>query len=288
MLYRNEPSVIIGKHQNAFAEVNHLFVKQHQIPVIRRLSGGGTVYHDMGNINFTFIHNGREGHLVDFKKFITPMCTVLMNLGVPAALNSRNDMVINGLKISGNAEHVFKNRTLHHGTLLYSANLDNLRESLKVQPQQYVDRAVRSVPSAVTNINHSMRSVLSVEEFMKTIQESLLKDHTDACIYNFNVTDLSQIHRLIETKYNTWQWNYGYSPKCKINKSGMIYSTSVQCALDIEKGIIAGIKIQPEVDYMLEIMKALLYSEYNQEVLAKKLSFLGSEALESWMNLIFY
>lgn len=288
MLYRNEPSVIIGKHQNAFAEVNPLFVRQHNIPVVRRLSGGGAVFHDLGNVNFSFITNGREGSLVDFKKFLTPILVALKVMGVPAEANKRNDLIIDGLKVSGNAEHVFKNRTLHHGTLLYASELSRLRGSLKVAPEQFSDRAVRSVRSQVTNIMDYMTIPLSVEDFMAAVQQSLLETYPHAAPYCFNDEDERKINQLITEKYSTWDWNFVYSPKCQIFKSGFIGATAVNCELTVEKGFITSLTIPAEANNdTRETFQALVNVRYNPEDVAQHLASVSITDVEPWINLLF-
>ena len=176
MIYRNEPSVIIGKHQNTLAEINHPYLNEHEIHLVRRLSGGGTVYHDMGNINFLFILSGEAGKLVDFKRFLLPVLTILQNMGLPVEYGGRNDLLIDGKKISGNAEHVFRNRILHHGTLLYSSDLTVLENVLRVSPGKYIDKAVRSVRSKVTNISDYLKSKMTVEKFTQKLYEEI-KSH---------------------------------------------------------------------------------------------------------------
>jgi lipoate-protein ligase A len=287
MLYRNESSVIVGKHQNAFAEVNTLFVKQHNIPVIRRLSGGGAVFHDMGNVNFTFISNGREGSLVDFKKFLTPILTALQTMGVPAEANKRSDLVIEERKISGNAEHVFKNRTLHHGTLLYAAELDRLRGCLKVVPEQFSDRAVRSVRSQVANIRDYMSAPLSVDDFMAAVQQSLLETFPATTTYGFNDEDNSKINQLIAEKYSTWDWNFGYSPKCQIFKSGLIDTIKVSCEITVEKGFITSLSIAPKENNNWEVLQILVNTRYNPEDAAQHLASVGIIDPLPWIDLIF-
>lgn len=287
MLYRNESSVIVGKHQNAFAEVNTLFVKQHNIPVIRRLSGGGAVFHDMGNVNFTFITNGREGSLVDFKKFLAPILTALKAMGVPAEANKRNDLIIEERKVSGNAEHVFKNRTLHHGTLLYASELDRLKGCLKVVPEQFSDRAVRSVRSQVTNIRDYMSFSLSVDDFMAAVQQSLLETFSNTTIYRFNDEDISKINQLIREKYSTWDWNFGYSPKCQIFKSGLIDTIKVSCEIAVEKGFITSLSITPQENDNWEVLQILVNTRYNPEDAAQHLASAGIIDPLPWIDLIF-
>ena len=153
ILYQNKPSIIIGKHQNTLAEINYQYVKENNIAVVRRLSGGGTVYHDLGNLNFSFIKNsGNDKNLVDFKMYTTPIIEVLKQLGVNAEFGGHNDIQVNGFKISGNAEHIFKKRVLHHGTLLFSSDLSILNNAIKAPENRYSDKAVKSVRAVVANI----------------------------------------------------------------------------------------------------------------------------------------
>lgn len=253
MLYINEPSIIIGKHQNAFAEINHRFVADNNIKVIRRLSGGGTVFHDAGNLNFCFIRNGKDGNLIDFKRFTQPILEVLHKLGVPAERSGRNDLIINGLKFSGNAEHVYKNRTLHHGTLLFTSGLDNLRAALKVNANQYEDKAVKSVRSSVTNISEHLSSKINVQEFAEIITNHVINKESDVTSYKFSDSDTSSINELVTNKYSTWDWNFGYSPKFIYRNQGTIGSNQIEIELLIEKGIIisADIKINNKVNHSL-------------------------------------
>lgn len=243
MLYRNYNSIVVGKHQNTMAEINSKYVFENNINVVRRLSGGGTVFHDLGNINFTFIQNGEREKLVDFKKFTSPIIELLQNLGVNAYHSGRNDILIEGFKISGNAEHVHNNRVLHHGTLLYSADLNSLSYAIKVNSSLFTDKSVKSVRSKVNNISNHLGNSISVDVFIKMIFEYITNKSTDNKIYSFNPIDIEKINQLVDTKYNTWAWNYGYSPKYQ-------YSNTLECKdgilkinLEIEKGIITNITL---------------------------------------------
>ena len=126
MLWQSKDTVVLGKHQNALAEINYPFVRANNVTVARRISGGGTVFHDAGNVNFAFIKNVKSPAEISFKQFTQPVVEALALLGIEATSSGRNDLLIEGLKISGNAEHVFKNRVLHHGTLLFNSDLENL------------------------------------------------------------------------------------------------------------------------------------------------------------------
>ncbi|NWJ50859.1 MAG: lipoate--protein ligase [Bacteroidetes bacterium] len=234
MLWQNEPSIIIGKHQNTLAEINLNYITKHQIPVIRRITGGGTVFHDLGNINFTFIKNIINEDLVDFKRFTYPIIEVLKSLGVQAKHEGKNDIRINGLKCSGNAEHVFKSRVLHHGTLLFSSDLNNLGETLKSKEGNFISKAVKSNRSDVTNISDHLKQPLRIEQFIELVNNYLVANYPDTHYYELREQDMDAINTLANEKYKTWEWNFGYSPayqyKNKVN--------DLACTLEIKNGII--------------------------------------------------
>jgi lipoate---protein ligase len=244
MLWRNSPSIIAGKHQNTLAEINVDFVKEHSIKVVRRISGGGTVFHDLGNLCFTFISTGREGHLVDFRRFTQPIIDVLQKLGIEARFEGRNDLTINGLKFSGNAEHVWKNRVLHHGTLLFSARMDHLSAALNADPSKFTDKAVKSVRSRVTNISEHLKQPMDVMEFAVRIESHILETYPDSTFYELSEEDHRKINELVETKYGTWDWNFGYSPKYNLRKLVRTErGGTLDFNLDVHDGIIKQIKI---------------------------------------------
>jgi len=244
VLWRSKPSIIIGKHQNALAEINLNFVQEQKIPVIRRLSGGGTVFHDLGNLNFSFIQNIKVNeNLVDFKRYTKPIIEVLHNLGVDAKFEGRNDIMINGKKISGNAEHVFKKRVLHHGTLLFSSEISNLSQALKVNPLKYQDKGVKSVRSRVTNIIDHLEGKITVMEFYNKILNHITSSDTDAEIYELTNKDINQINQLVIEKYKSWEWNFGYSPKYNFEKSQPFSEGNINVQLLVEKGFIKDAKL---------------------------------------------
>ncbi len=254
LLWRSEPAVIVGKHQNTLAEINYKFIKKNNIKVARRLSGGGAVYHDQGNINFTFIRNGEAGKLINFHKFIEPVINVLHCLAVKAEFGGKNNIVVDNRKISGNAEHIYRNRVLHHGTLLFNSQLDNLNESLKVSTGRYMDKAVRSVRSEVTNIRSHLAREIDILEFMGLLLKYISDSSVNPKIYQFSEADMAKINKLAEKKYSGWEWIYGYSPdysldcKCSTGRGEILFR------LFVKRGIITDVRINSESDKTNEFM----------------------------------
>lgn len=268
MLWRCDSAVIVGKHQNALAEINYPFVKNNNIKVARRLTGGGTVYHDQGNINFTFIRKGEKGKLVDFKKFISPIIEILRDIGIAAESGLKNEILLEGKKISGNAEHIFKSRILHHGTLLFNSELSKLKEALKVNPGKYHDKSVQSNRSDVTNINKYLHKKMSVEEFIHALFTAYMKHTTGLIEYNFNEVDLMAIKNLVKEKYGTWEWIFGYSPKYKFENSILSGKKQLDILLNVENGIIKSAGISG--NYFPErkaknLANALINQKHNEE-----------------------
>lgn len=213
MIWRNDPSIIIGKHQNASGEINHAFVEQHNLPVIRRITGGGTVYHDPGNINYSFTSRGDRTKLIDFKKHTRPILNFMKETGINASFEGKSNLCIDGLKFSGNAAHVYKDKVLHHGTLLFSANLNMLEEAIQTYEERYVDKSVRSIRSRVTNISDHLPYPMTVEDFMQKIFTFMIGYFDITQPYEFTQKDLRRIQKLAAEKYQRKDWNFGYSPK---------------------------------------------------------------------------
>ncbi len=243
MLWRNDNAIIVGKHQNTLAEINVDYVEEKGIKVVRRLSGGGAVYHDLGNLNFTFTNTGETTEVVDFKKYTKAILEVLQKLGIDAKFEGRNDLTIEGKKFSGNAEHVFKNKVLHHGTLLFSSEMKDVSGALKINPLKYKDRAVKSIPKRVTNISNHLKSPISLEEFTNRIMNHIIETHEDARLYEFTQEDLAAIQKIRDEKYAKWEWNFGHSPKYNFQQGIRTEGGTLEMNLQVEKGIIEGVKV---------------------------------------------
>ena len=240
----NWPCVIIGKHQSAFMEINVKFVNTNRIPVIRRISGGGTVFHDYGNLNFSFIKNSESGKQVDFIKYTQPVIDFLKSMGVEARFEGKNDLKVDGLKISGNAEHVHGNRVLHHGTLLFSASLEMLRNSLRKDTSSYTSKAVVSNQSSVINLSEKLTCFRNIDEFRSEMMNFFLKNFSENCPYTLTKEEIQQAHYLADSKFRTWEWNLAYGPQYTFKRSFDIGNREHSCVMLIKDGIICECAIE--------------------------------------------
>jgi lipoate-protein ligase A len=244
MLWRADSSILLGKNQNAYSEINMEYVENNKIRVVRRMSGGGAVYNDLGNTNFCFIMNESAKHFTDFKRFTDPIITVLKSLGVDAQFTGRNDMTIEGKKFSGNAQYKVKRRMLHHGTLLFTSDIFDLSQSLNPSPVKFSDKAVKSVKSRVTNIwDHLADQSLDIMGFRQLINDHIFTIYPDAQNYFFSNEDLEAINKLMIEKYDTWEWNYGKSPKFNYKSSKKFPGGVVEVYAEIKNGLIQDIHI---------------------------------------------
>ncbi len=240
MLWQSRSAVVCGKHQNLCGEANYGYCKNHSIDLARRLSGGGTVYHDEGNVNFTFIQNLKphEELNINFRKFLDPMMEVLASLGVKTTYSGRNDLLLDGLKISGNAEHLHQQsrRVLHHGTLLFDSKLDTLGEALHSQGC-YESKAVKSVRSKVGNIK-AHTAFVHVQDFIAALAAGFMVKfgYTGSQV---TIGENTKAEELRTSKYSTNEWITGYSPAYRVEKELLLYNKSVKIALSVQKGVIS-------------------------------------------------
>lgn len=261
MLWQNANSVIIGRHQNTLAEINQEYVEAHGVTIARRLTGGGAVFHDLGNLNFSFIQNiNPKDREIDFVKYLQPIVDALNSLGVPATFKGRNDLVINDKKISGNAMVFYGNRVLEHGTLLFSTVQNDLAQVLKVDPEKFSDKAVKSVRSRVTNISEHLSTSMTVLEFKDYLMNYILKINNLDSIDSLTEDEMRIIKDLSEKKFSTWEWNYGQSPKYALERKIRTLGGSVQAVMNVAGGRIQDIRFYGD-----------FFSRLDPEELASKL-----------------
>lgn len=214
MLWINEPSVVIGKHQNLIEELNMKYCFDNNIKIARRLSGGGTVVHDFGNLNYTYITNTTGDTALDFKEFLKPMYKALLNLNIDANISPRNDFRVEEKKICGHSQFMRKKRVLHHGCILFDSNLNNLKNALNVENKKIISKSAKSVKSSVTNLKEISKLDYEISDFLEKLKNEILKTQEDYEIYELTKEDILKIEKIKSEKYATKDWIYGQSPKC--------------------------------------------------------------------------
>lgn len=240
LFYINEPSIIIGKNQNSIEEINRKYVDENNIKVVRRLSGGGAVYHDLGNLNFSFITKDDGDSFHNFARFTEPVVRALNKMNVPAELIGRNDLLIDGRKFSGNAQFSTRGRMFSHGTLMFDSEIEHVVEALNVSEEKIKSKGIKSIRSRVANISEFLDEPISMEEFKETILMYIfdVEKVEDVPTYELSEEDWDNIYKLSEERYQQWDWNYGKSPAYNVQMSHKFPSGLLDVRLDVKKGVI--------------------------------------------------
>ena len=281
ILWRNAPTVVIGRNQNILAEINQDFIAERNIRVVRRLSGGGAVYHDLGNLNFTFITAlSKVGHN-NFAHFTRSVIDALAAFGVDAEFTGRNDLTIAGQKFSGNAQYIHRDRLLHHGTLLFDTDLPTLAQALAGAEAKHSKPAVASVRSRVTTIRRHLPSDITLAEFEAAlIQAAFARTGMPYQGYEPSVLDRQAIADLADRRYRDPNWTYGKLPPSNFNSKKTFAGGSVQVLLDVQKAAIVRCKIYGDffaTGNMDELAALIHGAPYRREAI--------SLILESWLGL---
>lgn len=295
LFYINEPSIIIGKNQNTAEEINADYVKDHGIHVVRRLSGGGAVYHDLGNLNFSFITKDDGESFHNFKKFTEPVIEALRILGVHAELSGRNDILADGRKISGNAQFSTRGRMFSHGTLLFDSHMEDVVGALNVKMDKIQSKGIKSIRQRVANIRELLDQDLTVEQFKQLLLQSIF-DGKEVPTYELTEEDWFAIHKLSEERYRNWDWNYGKSPKFNVKHSHRFKVGQIDVRLEVIKGIVEMCKIYGDffgVEDVQDIETALVGSKFDKDSFSQALQnirvkeYFGSLTTEEFLTLFF-
>lgn len=272
IFWRTEPTLMVGKYQNTIEEINQNYAKENGIKVVRRITGGGTIYTDMGGWQFSFITRG-QSESIDFGKYISPVIEGLKKLDVPAEFNSRNDLVIQGKKFSGNAQCMLNGYTLHHGSLLFSTDFEQMVKCLTVDDYKIISKGIKSVKERVTNISDHLTKPIDTDAFKKLMVDSIMQGSKEH--YQLTDTDLARIKAIAKEKFASWEWNYGKSPKFNITKTGRFDGGKMEFKLDVNKGKITDCHIYGDFFGTMDISvlsNALIGADYEKESIKKAIA----------------
>lgn len=296
LFYINEPSIIIGKNQNTIEEINTEYVESNGIHVVRRLSGGGAVYHDLGNLNFSFITKDDGESFHNFRKFTEPVVAALKSLGVNAELSGRNDLLAEGRKVSGNAQFSTRGRMFSHGTLLFNSEMDHVVSALKVKKDKIESKGIKSIRSRVANISEFLPEKMDIQEFRSLILKHIFEGKEEIPEYVLTEEDWEKIHQLSKERYQNWEWNYGKSPRFNLQHSHRFPVGSIDVRLEVNKGVVENCKIYGDffgVGDVSDIETRLIGLRYEKGELEKGLvdlemsRYFGNISKEEFVNLIY-
>ncbi len=242
LFYINDPSIIIGKHQNTIEEINKKYVDKHNIYVVRRISGGGAVYHDRGNLNFSFLTKHSDDSINNFKKFTQPIVDTLRELGINAELTGRNDITVEGRKVSGNAQFTNTKTMFSHGTILFNSHLEDVVEALNVKIDKIESKGIKSVRSRVANISEFLKEPMTIYELKEKIIKNIFKEYDIIPVLELNYNQWNEVYKLSESKYRTWEWNYGRSPEFNLQRVYRFPFGQIDVRINAEEGKIKEIK----------------------------------------------
>lgn len=294
-LWRNEPAVIIGNNQNTAEEVNQKFIDENNIKVARRVSGGGAVYHDLGNLNFTFIINVDDPAKVNYKKYVQPIVDALKEMGISAEASGRNDILVDGLKISGNAQRMANGKLMHHGTILYDVNLEDMVRALNVAPDKIISKGVKSVRSRVTNIKEHLNNSSDIFDFWEALHYYLSNKNQDKEII-LSDEEIAKIQYEADTKFSTWEWIYGQSPKFDLKNGKRFAGGKLEVLMNVDKGYITEVRFVGDflgLKDVSDIEKALVNARFDKADVNKVLLaydfklYFGTITKEEILSLMF-
>ena len=271
LLWRTTPTLVVGKYQNTLEEIRRDYAEAQGIQVARRLSGGGTVYADLGGWMFTFIEpDGAEE--IQFQKYTRPIVDALRALDVPADFNGRNDLMIDGRKFSGNSQYKLAGSTVHHGTLMFDVDIERMVAATSVADEKIISKSIRSVRERVTNISEHLKAPMDAEAFKRHLLRFVMGE--DSARYELTDEDRAEIERFAREKLATWEWNYGMNPKFSIGRAGRFAGGRIEFRLDVKKGLIAAAAMNGDFfagEKADELTEALIGCRYERRAVRERL-----------------
>ncbi|MDW0116918.1 lipoate--protein ligase [Sporosarcina thermotolerans] len=296
LFYINGPSIIIGKNQNTVEEINTEYVDANGIHVVRRLSGGGAVYHDLGNLNYSFITKDDGESFRNFKKFTEPVIKALADMGVKAELLGRNDILVEGRKVSGNAQFATHGRMFTHGTLMFNTEIERVVSALRVRKDKIESKGIKSIRSRVANISEFIEEPMTIEQFRMNILNSIFGGEENIQYMELTEQDWENIHALSAERYGNWNWNYGKSPKFNVQHSHRFPVGGIDVRLQVENGNIQDVNIYGDffgVGEVQVVEESLKNVQYDRESISNAIegvdipTILGGITKEEFINLIY-
>lgn len=284
-LWINSPTIVVGKHQNTIEEINAAYVKEKNIRVCRRVSGGGAVYHDEGNLNYTIIDNlAREQ--INFKRFSHPVTKALEQMGVEAASSGRNDITVDGFKICGNAQYINKGRVMHHGCILFDVDLGVLGSALQVPADKIKSKGVKSVRARVKNIVEFLdkEKGYTIEDFMALITANIKKEYEAFEPLTLDDAAIEDIQRLRDEKFIQWDWVYGKSPEYNMKRKRKLSKGNYEVRLNVLDGLIKDIRFYGDffgIGDVADVEKGLIGIKYEEDAMRNVLTMLDVEKIFS-------
>lgn len=296
LFYINEPSIIIGRNQNTLEEINQEYIDANNIHVVRRVSGGGAVYHDFGNLNFSFITNHDGESISNFKKFTAPVIRVLNSMGVSAELKGRNDILVEEKKISGTAQFSTGKRMISHGTLLFDTDMGEVAKALQVKMSKIESKGHKSVRSRVANISEFLETAITMDDFKQQLLVGLNEASEPFKVYKLSEAEWQAVRELKAEKYDSWDWNFGRSPKFNIHRSKRFAVGEIDLRIFVEKGLISEFKVFGDFfgrKPVTEIEQMLIGVPYDKDKISESLKdtaveeYFGDLAKPDFIDLVY-
>ena len=277
LFWQTTPTLMVGRYQNVLEEIDKAYADAHGIKVVRRMSGGGTIYTDLGGWQFTFIEP-ESGDEIQFQKYIAPVIDALREVGVEAAFNGRNDLTIGGRKISGNAQYRLGGRVVHHGSLLFDTDLEEMTAATTVDRYKIESKSIKSVRDRVTNIAEHLREPMDASAFKEKVVRHILGPA--GTVYELTEADRARAAEIGRERFGTWESAYAQGPGFNIQREGRFPGGAMRFSLEVKKGVIRAAAVTGDFFATLDgeaIAQALTGCRYERDAVREALEHAGIE-----------